>query len=74
MKANEVRYYDYTTDEEIEQSKSFEIKQAYHKGINDMFEFCQEWFKEHKNLPGLVEVDLHLFWHKFEIWRINCRG
>lgn len=65
MKANEVRYYDYITDEEVEQSKSFEVKQAYHKGINDMFEFCQEWFKEHKSLPGLVEVDLHLFWHKF---------
>lgn len=48
-----------------EQSKSFEVKQAYYKGINDMFEFCQEWFKEHKSLPGLVEVDLHLFWHKF---------
>lgn len=49
----------------VEQSKSFEIKQAYNKGTDDMFEFCQEWFKEHKSLPGLVEVDLHLFWHKF---------
>ena len=48
-----------------EQSKSFEIKQAYNKGIDDMFEFCKEWFKEHKSFPGLVEVDLHLFWHKF---------
>ena len=50
----------------VEQSSGdFEIKQAYNKGTNDMFEFCQEWFKEHKSLPGLVEVDLHLFWHKF---------
>ena len=48
-----------------EQSKSFEIEQAYNKGTNDMFEFCQEWFKENKSLPGLVEVALHLFWHKF---------
>ena len=49
----------------VEQSKSFEIEQAYNKGTNDMFEFCQEWFKENKSLPGLVEVALHLFWHKF---------
>lgn len=49
----------------VEQSKSLEIEQAYNKGANDMFEFCQEWFKERKSLPGLVEVALHLFWHKF---------
>lgn len=55
----------YLIPESNTNSSDFEIKQAYNKGTDDMFEFCQEWFKEHKSLPGLVEVDLHLFWHKF---------
>ena len=63
---NYFRKFHKRKDETVEQSSGdFEIKQAYNEGTNDMFEFCKEWFKEHKSLPGLVEVDLHLFWHKF---------
>ena len=63
MKANQV----------VNQSKNsneFEIRRAYNKGANAMFEFFQDWLKTHENLPKLsfspkLEGDLHIFWKKF---------
>jgi len=45
-------------------SSEFEIRRAYSKGANAMFEFISDYLKEYKELPKL-EGDLHIFWKKF---------